>query len=238
MQKSSFWHRILYYTAIVSTIYSIFRSKIRLFGQAPRRLIKSLSVRTKTCRRPKWSLQIGVDLLRKREPIVTVDRDLRRGRELPPLLEDGRRTVGLNNADDERRRQENERGQREIASISDQHDFMILEQRGENPAGLTPLAVPEVQRYGDCFGPVVRNGAEGRELVMARWGMPSPKSVIEGRKSDPGVTNIRNVSSPHWRRWLGVENRCVVPFSSFSENEHLPDGSRPRYGSPLTRAVP
>jgi putative SOS response-associated peptidase YedK len=41
------------------------------------------------------------------------------------------------------------------------------------------------------------------------------------------VTNIRNVSSPHWRRWVGVESRCVVPFSSFSENEVLPDGSRP-----------
>ena len=45
--------------------------------------------------------------------------------------------------------------------------------------------------------------------------------MIEGRKSDPG---IRNVSSPHWRRWLG---RCVVQFSSFSENEPMPDGSRP-----------
>ena len=56
---------------------------------------------------------------------------------------------------------------------------------------------------------------------MAHWGMPSPKSVIEGRESDPG---IRNLSSPHWRRWLG---RCVVQFSSFSENEPMPDGSRP-----------
>jgi putative SOS response-associated peptidase YedK len=81
--------------------------------------------------------------------------------------------------------------------------------------------------FPDYFAPVVRNSAEGRELVMARWGMPSPKSAIEGRKSDPGVTNIRNVSSPHWRRWLGVESRCVVPFSSFSENEVLPDGTRP-----------
>jgi putative SOS response-associated peptidase YedK len=45
--------------------------------------------------------------------------------------------------------------------------------------------------------PIVRGGAEGRELVLARWGMPSPKAVIEGRKSDPGVTNIRNVASPH-----------------------------------------
>jgi putative SOS response-associated peptidase YedK len=75
--------------------------------------------------------------------------------------------------------------------------------------------------------PIVRNGAEGRELVMARWGMPSPFEVLKGKNRDPGITNIRNVSSPHWRRWLGVENRCVVPFTSFSENELLPDGSRP-----------
>jgi hypothetical protein len=33
--------------------------------------------------------------------------------------------------------------------------------------------------------------------------------------------------SPHWRRWLGVESRCVVPFTSFSENEVLPNGSWP-----------
>ena len=49
----------------------------------------------------------------------------------------------------------------------------------------------------------------------------------KGRNSDPGVTNVRNVGSPHWRRWLGPESRCVVPFTSFSENEALPDGSRP-----------
>ena len=29
------------------------------------------------------------------------------------------------------------------------------------------------------------------------------------------------------RRWLGADSRCVVPFTSFSENEVLPDGSRP-----------
>lgn len=34
---------------------------------------------------------------------------------------------------------------------------------------------------------------------------------------DSGTTNIRNTSSKHWKRWLGVENRCVVPFTSFSE---------------------
>jgi putative SOS response-associated peptidase YedK len=34
---------------------------------------------------------------------------------------------------------------------------------------------------------------------------------------DGGMTNIRNVKSKHWTRWLGAENRCVVPFNSFSE---------------------
>jgi putative SOS response-associated peptidase YedK len=66
-----------------------------------------------------------------------------------------------------------------------------------------------------------------RELAMARWGMPTPLSALKGRNSDSGVTNVRNVASPHWRRWLGVESRCVVPFTSFSENEVLQNGSRP-----------
>jgi putative SOS response-associated peptidase YedK len=66
-----------------------------------------------------------------------------------------------------------------------------------------------------------------RELAMARWGMPPPTFAIAGKKTDPGVTDIRNVKSPHWRRWLGVESRCIVPFTSFAENEVLPDGSRP-----------
>src|SRR5271168_1248710 len=82
--------------------------------------------------------------------------------------------------------------------------------------------------FPDYSAPIVRAAVDGvRELAMARWGMPSPTFAIAGKKTDPGVTNIRNVKSPHWRRWLGVESRCVVPFSSFSENEVLPDGSRP-----------
>ena len=82
--------------------------------------------------------------------------------------------------------------------------------------------------FPDYAAPIVRNAPDGvRELVFARWGMPTPAFALKGRKSDPGVTNIRNVGSPHWRRWLGVESRCVVPFSSFAENEIQPDGSRP-----------
>jgi putative SOS response-associated peptidase YedK len=81
--------------------------------------------------------------------------------------------------------------------------------------------------FPDYSAPIVRNEPKGRELMMARWGMPSPVFVLRGKKSDPGVTNVRKVASPHWRRWLGIENRCVVPWTSFSENEVLPDGSRP-----------
>src|SRR5271169_1521452 len=82
--------------------------------------------------------------------------------------------------------------------------------------------------FPDYSVPVVRNAPDGvRELAMARWGMASPVFALKGRNSDPGVTNVRNVASPHWRRWLGVESRCVVPFTSFSENEVLANGSRP-----------
>src|SRR6476469_8849924 len=81
--------------------------------------------------------------------------------------------------------------------------------------------------FPDYAAPMVRNQPDGRELTMARWGMPSPAFALKGKKADPGVTNVRNVKSPHWRRWLGVEHRCVVPFTSFSEHEVLPDGTRP-----------
>ncbi len=80
--------------------------------------------------------------------------------------------------------------------------------------------------FPDHPAPIVRNGAEGRELALARWGMPSPVFVLKGRSVDPGVTNIRNVASPHWRRWLGPGARCVVPFTSFSEYETTADGRK------------
>ena len=80
--------------------------------------------------------------------------------------------------------------------------------------------------FPDYPAPIVRNGAAGRELSLARWGMPSPVFALKSRKTDAGVTNVRNVSSPHWRRWLGPDSRCLVPFTSFSEYETLPDGTK------------
>jgi putative SOS response-associated peptidase YedK len=94
--------------------------------------------------------------------------------------------------------------------------------------------------FPDYKAPIVRAGTGGRELATARWGMPSSQhAILEAAKKraakleskgkpvdfqqllrmepDGGITNIRNVKSKHWVRWLGVENRCVVPFNSFSE---------------------
>ncbi len=80
--------------------------------------------------------------------------------------------------------------------------------------------------YPDYRAPVVREGPDGRELAMARWGMPSPAFALKGRSTDPGVTNLRNTASPHWRRWLGGASRCAVPFTSFAEPELLADGRK------------
>src|SRR5881227_4445786 len=65
--------------------------------------------------------------------------------------------------------------------------------------------------FPDQVAPVVRVNEGERELTMMRWGMPNPPQF-------PGITtNIRNTNSPHWRRWLAPESRCLVPFTSFCE---------------------
>ncbi|EKS34329.1 SOS response-associated peptidase [Afipia broomeae] len=66
--------------------------------------------------------------------------------------------------------------------------------------------------FPDNEAPVVRNGIGGRELIRMRWGMPSPPQF-----GGAPITNIRNTGSPHWRRWLKTESRCLVPFTSFTE---------------------
>jgi putative SOS response-associated peptidase YedK len=109
--------------------------------------------------------------------------------------------------------------------------------------------------FPDYKAPIVRAGADGRELATARWAMPSSSKALMGAtkkraeklqtkgksvdftellrmEPDGGTTNIRNVKSKHWTRWLGVENRCVVPFNSFSEFKVATSGSR------SMRAVP
>lgn len=102
--------------------------------------------------------------------------------------------------------------------------------------------------FPDYPAPIVRNAADGREIAMARWDMPSSQfALMEATKKrankpeakgkpvdfkeplrldpDSGTTNIRNTTSTYWRRWLGTDNRCPVPFTSFSEYDTI-DGKK------------
>ncbi|MBO9708086.1 MAG: SOS response-associated peptidase family protein [Caulobacter sp.] len=105
--------------------------------------------------------------------------------------------------------------------------------------------------YPDYRSPTVRLGPHGEhEVHFARWGMPSSKKrQIEAAKKraerldkqgkpyefdellrlepDPGVTNIRDLENPHWRRWQGVDNRCVVPMTAFSEPDQVGGSLKP-----------
>ncbi|NTH50464.1 SOS response-associated peptidase [Agrobacterium rhizogenes] len=102
---------------------------------------------------------------------------------------------------------------------------------------------PELDVYPDRMAPIVRNTDAGRELALVRWGLPSSQKALLDNASkradklrakgkevnfdellrmepDGGTTNVRNTSSKHWVRWLGVQNRCVVPFNRFAEPDH------------------
>ena len=70
--------------------------------------------------------------------------------------------------------------------------------------------------HPDQLAPIIRHSGDGLELVTARWEMPSLQSDLKTRR-DPGVTNVRNLKSPHWRRWLGPEHRCLVPVTAFAD---------------------
>lgn len=84
--------------------------------------------------------------------------------------------------------------------------------------GLGNLA-PLDEIYPDGTAPVLL-GAPDPKVVRARWGLPTPRKFLEGKRTDRGVTNVRNPGSPHWRRWLGPGNRCLVPFTRFAEPHH------------------
>ncbi|WP_421730796.1 SOS response-associated peptidase [Brevundimonas sp.] len=116
-------------------------------------------------------------------------------------------------------------------------DILAMTRALSNNAGnLEPRDI-----YPDYAAPIVRLDADGeRELALARWGMPSSKKALFDAATkradkmrarggevdfpkllelepDSGTTNVRNTVSAHWRRWLEPANRCLVPFTAFSE---------------------
>lgn len=111
---------------------------------------------------------------------------------------------------------------------------------------------PIVEVRPDYVAPIIRNRGEFLELTKtARWGLPSSsRALYEAARTraqklqakrghdltseefnelvrmepDRGTTNVRNVDSIHWTRWLAPEFRCVVPFNSFSEFDNTEVG--------------
>jgi putative SOS response-associated peptidase YedK len=115
------------------------------------------------------------------------------------------------------------------------HVFDAVAEDGEVVDDLTGNLPPMPGIYPDYPAPIFRHAPNGGwQLSMARWGMPTPPQFLAGKRTDPGVTNIRNLASPHWRRWLGVEHRCLAPFTSFAE----PDSRlSPNKGKPVWFAL-
>ncbi|CAM3159836.1 SOS response-associated peptidase family protein [Asticcacaulis taihuensis] len=75
--------------------------------------------------------------------------------------------------------------------------------------------------FANGYGPIVRNTETGRELAVCRWGMPSSEDAIGSKTYDSGTTNIRRTWLPHWKPWLDIPNRCVVPATSFCEPDQV-----------------
>lgn len=71
--------------------------------------------------------------------------------------------------------------------------------------------------YPDRSAPILTASDGVKVLRLARWGLPSPPQFHSPSGIDRGVTNVRNVGSPHWRRWLVQANRCLVPVDRFAE---------------------
>ena len=89
-------------------------------------------------------------------------------------------------------------------------------------AGNLPV---QLEIYPDYLAPIIRNAPEGLELVKSRWGLPTPPTFLVGKKTDRGVTNVRNTASPHWRKWLVPAYRCLVPFNRFAEPDTVNGGN-------------
>jgi len=94
--------------------------------------------------------------------------------------------------------------------------------------------VPQQGKFSDFAAPVFAaadNGALGPKQALLDAATKradrvrakdKPVDYDELLKMEPdaSTTNVRNTASSHWKRWLGVESRCLVPFTSFSEFDH------------------
>ncbi len=120
------------------------------------------------------------------------------------------------------------RGQQALRDLARALDLGAVADRLGNLPVLNAL-------YPDAEAPIIglaRGDAPGPMLSLARWGMPSPAFARAGKSVDRGITNIRNTASPHWRRWLAPQYRCLVPFTSFAEHVKTDAGFQPLWFAP------
>jgi len=65
--------------------------------------------------------------------------------------------------------------------------------------------------FPDHGAPIVREGPDGRELVLARWGMPSPLFALKGKKpiraSPTSATPNPRTGGAGWSRKAVVRYR-------------------------------
>lgn len=82
--------------------------------------------------------------------------------------------------------------------------------------------LPELgEVYPNYEAPIFRQGADGIELTMLKWGVPL---AMGGDRKPKPVTNVRNTSSPFWKSMLAnPARRCLVPATAFSEWTAAPD---------------
>ena len=61
-------------------------------------------------------------------------------------------------------------------------------------------------------------------------GKPANLEELIHMEADRSTTNIRKLTFPHWKRWFGIEHRCIVPVTSFAEPDpkaQAPSGKVP-----------
>jgi putative SOS response-associated peptidase YedK len=71
----------------------------------------------------------------------------------------------------------------------------------------------------------ILDATKRRAQKLEAKGKPYDFKELLRLEPDSGTTNIRNVGSAHWKRWLEPANRCLAPFTSFSEYDTI-DGKK------------
>ncbi len=98
-----------------------------------------------------------------------------------------------------------------------------------------PLPVGDIFPTGKktpAYGAVIVQSDADRRVERMEWGVPThvPSKREPEVKLTKYVTNVRNLSSNFWRSMLTTPSqRCLVPFTSFSEYGQAPDadGKKP-----------